>query len=84
MSMSPTHIFDLNLLYVPLSPLTTDNSYYDHSFINFSTSALFLQNENQTAVYNAARQGHLEKVKALVAPGADLSIASLSTMLVTL
>ena len=31
----------------------------------------------------ASKNGHLEVVKALVAAGADLSIASVSTMLVT-
>ena len=40
------------------------------------------QNDNETAVWIAAKQGHLEVVKALVAAGADLSIASVSIMLV--
>ena len=41
------------------------------------------QNDNETAVWIASKEGELEVVKALVAAGADLSIASVSTMLVT-
>ena len=40
------------------------------------------QNNNETAVWIASKEGHLEVVKALVAAGADLSIASVSIMLV--
>ena len=42
------------------------------------------QNNNETAVWMASNAYHFEVVKALVAAGADLSIASVSTLLVTL
>ena len=45
--------------------------------------ACISQNDNETAVFRASRDGHLEVVKALITAGADLSIASVSTMLVT-
>ena len=39
------------------------------------------QKYNETAVWIASKEGHLEVVKALIAAGADLSIASVSTIL---
>ena len=39
------------------------------------------QRDNETAVWIASKEGHLEVVKALVAAGADLSKASVSNML---
>ena len=63
-------------------------SYHKPSYLFLPIFVIFMsvctaQSDNETAVWIASKEGKLEVVKALVAAGADLSIASVSTMLVT-
>ena len=74
--MSVPHMLTHHHLYFP-------PTIFSLSVLLFISSLFRLQNDNETAVWIASKEGYPEIVKALVAAGADLSIASVSTIVVT-